>query len=210
MRNRGREVSEQSGGQFYSYENRQGVLPISWEDFTGLCKGLALAIAPFQPDVILGVARGGLYPATFLSHVLRAEMYPIRITRRFQDEVVYEQPTWLVRPPDCVAGAKVLIVDEICDSGGTLTKIQDEVSRLRAAETRTAVMYSHLSGRTIPDYIGIISDALIINPWDREIVSGGKFAPHPEYLHAFRQQGIDSPLSTFSVPQARTIAKKMT
>src|SRR5215475_9097672 len=61
---------------FYSYDNRQGVLPISWDDFFSLCKGLALAVAPYQPEIILGVARGGLYPATLLSHLLQAELYP--------------------------------------------------------------------------------------------------------------------------------------
>jgi adenine/guanine phosphoribosyltransferase-like PRPP-binding protein len=63
---------------FYAYDNRQGVLPISWEDFFSLCKGLALAVAPYQPEVILGIARGGLYPAILLSHLLQAEFYPIR------------------------------------------------------------------------------------------------------------------------------------
>src|SRR5262245_684580 len=106
--------------QFYSYETRQGVLPVSWDDFVGITRGLALAIAPFEPDVILGVARGGLYPATLLSHLLRAELYPIRITRRFRDAVVHDEPTWLVRPPASVAGQKVLIVDEICSEGKTI------------------------------------------------------------------------------------------
>jgi hypothetical protein len=42
-----------------------------------------------------------------------------------------------------------------------------------------------------PDLIlGIISEALILNPWDREIFKDGEFIPHPEYVEAFEQQGI--------------------
>jgi uncharacterized protein len=202
-------VADDDRSQFYSYESRRGVLPISWDDFVAICKGLALAVAPFEPDVILGVARGGLYPATLLSHMLQAELYPIRITRRFRDAVVHDQPVWLVRPPATVAGQKVLIVDEICSAGKTITLVQDEVRQLGARESRSAVMYAHERGTDIPDYIGIISDALILNPWDREVVRDGRLVPHPEYLHAFRQQGMVPPPSLLSGIAARDLAKRM-
>ncbi len=35
--------------RFYSYEKRKGVLPISWEDFFGLCKGSQHFYPPFSP-----------------------------------------------------------------------------------------------------------------------------------------------------------------
>ena len=178
-------------GKFYWYEKRKGVLPISWEDYFGLCKGLALAISPYDPEIILGVARGGLYAATLLSHMLQAELYTIRITRRFKDQVVYDNPVWVVKPPSIVKDQRVLIVDEICGAGQTLTMIKEEVGRLGAREMRSAVLYAHEQGKDIPDYIGIISDALIINPWDREIIREGKFVVHPEYVHALTQQGME-------------------
>ena len=177
-------------GKFYSYEKRRGVLPISWEDYFGLCKGLALAISAYDPEMILGVARGGLYAATLLSHMLQSELYTIRITRRFKDQVIYDNPVWIVKPPSIVKDQRVLIVDEISGAGQTLTMIKEEVRRLGAREMRSAVLYAHEQGKDIPDYIGIISDALILNPWDREIIREGKFVLHPEYDHALAQQGI--------------------
>lgn len=177
-------------GKFYSYENRKGVLPISWEDYFSICKGLALSISTYDPEIILGVARGGLYAATLLSHMLQAEFYAIRITRRFKDQVMYDTPVWLVKPPSKVKDQRVLIVDEICGAGNTLTMIKEEVRGLGATEMRSAVLYAHEQGKAIPDYIGIISDALIVNPWDREIIIEGNFVLHPEYVHALAQQGI--------------------
>lgn len=193
---------------FYSYASRQGVLPISWDDCVALCKGLALAIAPFQPEIILGVARGGLYPATLLSHMLRTELYPIRVTSRYRDEVVYDTPIWLLQPPALVADQKVLIVDEICSEGKTITMVKETAQELGAREIRSAVLYAHTWGSTIPDYIGLVSDALILNPWDREIVQNGTFVPHPEYLHAFSQQGVEPPPSFQSEIQPRTPQKQ--
>jgi hypoxanthine phosphoribosyltransferase len=179
-----------SGGKFYSYEQRKGILPISWEDHFGLCKGLALAISAYDPEIILGIARGGLYAATLLSHMLQAEFYVVRITRRFKDRVVYETPVWLVKPPAVVKDRRVLIVDEISGVGRTLSMVKEEVGKLGVSEIRSAVLYAHEQGKDVPDYIGIVSDALILNPWDREILQEGTFVFHPEYVYALAQQGI--------------------
>jgi hypoxanthine phosphoribosyltransferase len=175
---------------FYSYAARKGIRPISWNDFFGICKGLALAAESFRPEIILGIIRGGLYPATLVSHFLRVDVWPIRVTRRQNDRVISETPQWIIRPPAEVAGKRVLIVDEICSEGHTLRMAKGETERLGAAAILTAVMYSHTWGQHVPDIIGLISDELILNPWDREIVEDGAFVLHPEYAHAFAQQGI--------------------
>ena len=194
------EELQSEAGNFYSYEKRKGVLPISWEDYFRLCKSLALAISTYNPEIILGVARGGLYAGTLLSHMLQAEFYAIRITRRFKDQVIYDDPRWLVRPPAVVKDQRVLIVDEICGEGKTLTMIKEEVGRIGAREMRSAVLYAHKQGKALPDYIGIISDALIVNPWDREILRDGKFVMHPEYVYALAQQGrVPDPSLLFGI-----------
>src|SRR5690606_38471432 len=48
----------------YDYENREGTLPISWNDFHGICRALAIAVSAYQPDLILPIGRGGFYPGT--------------------------------------------------------------------------------------------------------------------------------------------------
>lgn len=183
------EEQQLEAGNFYSYEQRKGILPISWEDHFRLCKGLALAISAYQPEIILGIARGGLYAATLLSHLLQVELYPVRITRRVNDQVVYDAPVWVVKPPEVVREKRVLIVDEICGQGRTLRMAKDAVEQLGASDIRSAVLYAHEHGKDLPDYIGLVSDALILNPWDREIVREGQFVFHPEYVHALAQQG---------------------
>ena len=179
-------------GEGIDYSRREGVLPISWQDFHGLCRALAEAVAPWQPEIILGVARGGLYPATLISHILQVELYPIRLTRRVRDIPTFERPQWRVEPPGEVADRRVLVVDEISGSGETLTMVKERALALGAAEVRSAVMYAHTWGTDAPDYIGLISDALLINPWDREVFADGAFRLHPEYVQALRAQGRDA------------------
>jgi hypoxanthine phosphoribosyltransferase len=176
--------------QPYDYSTRTGICPISWEDMHGICKALAVAASRYQPEVILAIGRGGFYPGTLIAHMLRVDVYPVRLSRRVNDVVTYDQPRWLVEPSPIVAGRRILIVDEICSTGETLTLVRQKAEALGARECRSAVLYAHSWGTSVPDYIGLISDALILNPWDREAVEDGRLILHPEYADALTQQGI--------------------
>jgi hypoxanthine phosphoribosyltransferase len=175
----------------YDYTRRDGVRAISWNDFHGICKALALVVSAFDPEAIVAVARGGLYPGTLLSHLLRRELHPVRLTRRVDDVVVHETPVWIVEPSTLLKGKRVLVVDEIVSTGETIAIVAGRVRDLGAAEVRTAVMYAHSWGLDRADYVGLVSDALLLNPWDREaLTADGRFDWHPEYRGAFEQQGL--------------------
>jgi len=174
----------------YDYENRAGIRPISWQDFHGLCKGLAVAVSPFEPEIILPIGRAGYYPGTLIAHMLQCDIYPIRLSRRVKDVVAHQTPQWLLEPPKVVQGRRVVIVDEICSTGETINVVSRKVAAMGAQAVKSAVLYAHSKGVLIPDYIGLISDALLLNPWDREIWKDGKFQFHPEYVEALEQQGV--------------------
>jgi uncharacterized protein len=172
----------------YNYSTRVGVEPISWERFEALVRELALQIEDDEPQIIIGIARGGLFPATMLSLILRRELYPVRLTRRLNDAVVREQPTWLVKPPEKVRGRRVVIVDEIADSGRTIAMAAEEVRRMGASHVRTAVLFAHTWATPRPDFVALTTDALVLNPWDREVLVDGQFVTHPELAAALRIQ----------------------
>ena len=174
----------------YDYSTRRGVRPISWDDFHGLVKALVVAVAPWQPEIVLPVLRGGAYPGTLLAHILQVDVYPVRLTRRQDDIVVRERPLWLVEPPAAVAGRRVLVVDEMCSTGETLRLVRERALAQGAAAARTATLYAHTWGAAAVDYTGLITDELVLNPWDREIYRDGAFTFHPEYVAALAQQGL--------------------
>jgi len=149
-----------------------------------------LAASRFNPEIILPIGRGGYYPGTLISHLLQVEVYPVRLSRRLRDEIVWDRPHWLVEPPPAVAGKRVLVVDEISSSGETLRMVRDKLVHMAARQVHCAVLYAHTRGADIPDYIGIVTDALVLNPWDREILRDGQFIFHPEYSAALLEQGI--------------------
>ncbi len=164
----------------YDYENRSGIRAISWEDFHGICKGLVLAMADFRPELILPIGRGGYYPGTLIAHMLQAEISPIRLSRRVKDKITLQTPKWLLEPPAGVKDQRVLIVDEICSTGETLAIVREKVEEMGARAVKSAVLYAHSRAAAVPDYIGVISDSLLLNPWDREIWKDGEFQMHPE------------------------------
>jgi hypothetical protein len=85
----------------------------------------------------------------------------------------------------------VLVVDEICSSGETITMVKERAEALGAKEIRSAVVYAHTWGVSTPDYIGLVTDALLLNPWDREVLNEGEFRFHPEYVEALAHQGVE-------------------
>jgi hypoxanthine phosphoribosyltransferase len=191
----------------YDYTTRKGIHPISWEDFHGICKALAKAVFGFHPEIILAVGRGGYYPGTLLAHLLQVEIYPVRISRRVNDVVQFKSPQWLVEPPPLVKGHRILVVDEICGSGETLTMVRKKAESLGVKEVRSAVMYAHTWGVSLPDYIGLVTDALLLNPWDREILRDQSFQFHPEYVEALGHQGLEADPSLLIQATAIKLAK---
>lgn len=181
----------QKAGDSYDYSTRSGVRAISWNDFHGLVKALVRAVAPWKPTIILPIGRGGYYPGTLMAHMLQTELYLARLSRRERDVVVRATPQWLVPPPAGVAGHRVLVVDEISSTGETLSLARARLLAMDVAEVRTAVLYAHTWGAGAADYVALITDELVLNPWDREVYLEEEFILHPEYAQALNEQGLE-------------------
>ena len=88
-------------------------------DVNQLCREITLD--NFTPDVIVGLSRGGLTPGVMMSHWLKKPFKPVKSSLR-------DFPEWedyLPRKTD----EKVLIVDDICDSGETFEKISEYIHK---------------------------------------------------------------------------------
>jgi len=172
----------------YDYAHRSGVRQFTWDDFAALARRLAEHLEPYQPQVVLGVARAGLFPATAVACSLRCEFFPIRLTRRMNDEVLYDQPVWKVPVPPDVKGMIVAVVDEIVDTGRTLAMVADSARALGAAQVLSACLVSHSWADPAPQISALVSDEFIIFPWDQQVLSGGKWISHPEIEAGLKAQ----------------------
>jgi hypothetical protein len=178
----------------YDYAARKGVREISWEEFAQLARRLAETLAAHRIETVVGIARAGLLPATAAACALRCELFPMRVTRRPHDEVVYNSPVWRVPVSHLVEGKAVAIVDEIADSGETLALVAAEVRALNAQRVVTAALVAHSWADPAPDVCALQSDELIVFPWDKEVLVDGAWLPHPELVAALEAQAKESGL----------------
>lgn len=174
--------------QSYDYARRDGVEAISWDRFVSLCGSLAEALAAHRIDTIVGVARAGLLPATVVACALRCDLFPIRITRRSRDRVIHDHPVWKVDVSSEVAGRRVAVIDEIADTGETLGLVARRVKDVGARHVVTAVLVSHSWADPRPDLSALISDALVLFPWDERVLVDGRWQMHPELVRALELQ----------------------
>lgn len=164
----------------YDYANREGVHEVSWDDFADLADRLAALLEPEHIDTVVGLARAGLFPATAVAISLRKELYPARISRRFNDEVTHATPQWRVPISPDVEGKVVAIVDEIADTGETLHIATAEAYARGASRVVTATLVAHTWADPMPGHVALVTDALVLFPWDREVLIDGEWMPHPE------------------------------
>ena len=176
----------------YDYAHREGVLPLTWDDFARLAARLAELLEPSQPEIIVGLARAGLFPATAVACSLRCELYPARLTRRLNDQVVRQTPEWLVPISPAVKDKVVAVVDEMADTGQTLALAAAQALELGAAQVITASLVSHSWADPAPQVVALVTDALVIFPWDQQVLVSGHWQPHPEIISFLRSAMFSS------------------
>jgi len=172
----------------YDYAQRKGVEEISWESFASLAAKLAEHLAAEDIEVVVGIARAGLFPATAVACALRKELFPVRITRRLNDQVMFQQPVWKVDVSKEVEGKVVAVIDEIADTGETLRLVARRVREQGAARVITACLVSHSWASPAPDHVAVVTDALVIFPWDKQVYFDRKWQAHPELVDALKLQ----------------------
>lgn len=89
------------------------------------CNRIAMDLlkTDWRPDYIVGITRGGLVPAVIISHILDIPMHTLRVQLR-DNESDYEHNCWM--PEDVADGKKILLVDDINDTGATLKWIRED------------------------------------------------------------------------------------
>ena len=115
-------------------------------DVNTLCREISLD--KFDPNVIVGLSRGGLTPGVMMSHWMNKPFKPIKTALR-------DFPEWedyLPRKTD----ERVLILDDVCDSGVTFTKIREYIQKNALEEincdVRLAVLWWNNEIEFEPNY----------------------------------------------------------
>lgn len=116
-------------------------LILSWEDYLALIKELSSKIPRDKYSGITGISRGGLIPGVILSHELGIPFCPL-----------------VIDPMMILSGTGRLVVDDLVDSGATLSSCLSDI----------AVLYRKPTSEVEPTYWVEETDRWVVFPYEKE------------------------------------------
>ncbi|MCW4018797.1 MAG: phosphoribosyltransferase [Candidatus Bathyarchaeota archaeon] len=128
----------------------------------------------FKPDVIVGVSRGGWLPARVLSDLLEnANLANVKVECYLGIDKSGETPRLTQCVSASVASKRVLVVDEVADSGRSLQLTFNHIREEGAKEIKTAVLYYKPRSIFRPDWWAAETSCWVVFPWEmKETIRG--------------------------------------
>jgi uncharacterized protein len=154
----------------------------TWSQIYDLTLFLAQKIrsSGYRPQVIVGIIRGGMVPARVLADLLEVQQvatiqveFYVNIGKTAAEPVLKQG---LAVP---VAGKRVLLVDDIADSGKSLQLALNYLQNQGAAEIRSATLYYKRKSVVEPSFFEKETGCWVVFPWEtretlREIINSHK------------------------------------
>jgi len=142
---------------------------LTWAGFGEAGRELAQQVADdgFEPDLILAIARGGLFLGGALGYALEVKnLFVMNV--EFYTGIDERLDLPVVLPPTLdrvdLTGANVLVADDVAETGKTLELVRDFCAGY-VAEVRTAVIYEKPRSLVRCDYVWRRTDRWIDFPW---------------------------------------------
>ena len=124
----------------------------------------------YEPDLVLAVARGGLGLAMGLGYALDVKnLSAVNVEFYTGVDQRLDVPIMLPPTPDAVdlAGLRVLVADDVADTGRTLEIVRDFCAD-HVADVRTAVIYEKPWTVVRPEYVWRRTERWIDFPWSAQ------------------------------------------
>jgi len=142
---------------------------LTWDGFGQATRDLARSIVAdgFAPEVVVAIARGGLLPAGAIAYGLGVKSCgALNVEFYTGIGTVLDAPE--LHPPDLdlgyLPGKRVLLVDDVADSGRTLA-LAVRMLEEAGADVRSVCIYTKPGSVATPDYSWRETDLWINFPW---------------------------------------------
>jgi hypothetical protein len=148
---------------------REYVAP-GWDEIYEMLLDLASRIkeSGFQPDLIVGVSRGGWVPGRILSDLL-ANAHTANVKIEFYVGIGKTTRRPVVTQPisEEISHKRILLVDDVADTGESLLVALEHVRERGAGEIKTVTVYHKPHSKFKPDFFAQTTSHWIIFPWER-------------------------------------------
>ena len=138
---------------------------LTWDQTYDILLSLANKIESnrYVPDVIIGVSSGGLIPARILFDLLNV---PVLACVDIGLDKKNGRPRLTQPVSVAVSGRRLLVVDEVADTGNCLKTVKAYLTKVGAKEVKTAAIYTKRWSVFEPDYCEKRTSRRIVFPWE--------------------------------------------
>jgi hypoxanthine phosphoribosyltransferase len=145
---------------------------IPHEEFEAQVKAIAAALkaSGWTPSFIIGIGRGGLAPAVYLSHATGLPMLSVDHSSKVED---FSDAPLIRLAARTREGERLLFVDDINDSGATIGKLRAALATAGAARdhVRFATLLDNKRSSEVVDYRAEVIDRderkdWFVFPWE--------------------------------------------
>jgi hypoxanthine phosphoribosyltransferase len=144
---------------------------VSWGDLERLVLALADRVRG-EYDVMLAITRGALVPAGMLAYRLGIRNILVAAVAFYDDDgQPGPEPIFLQFPGDpLLHGRRVLVVDEVWDSGTTIHAVVERVRRAGGIPTTAVLHYKPARSKVpeAPDHHVVTTDRWVVYPFKAE------------------------------------------
>ena len=142
---------------------------MTWDELGAGTRTLAEQVAAdgWHPDIVLGIARGGLLVGGAIAYALGVKnTFTVNVEFYTGVDERLEMPMILPPVPNLVdlAEARVLVADDVADTGQTLVLVKDFLAG-KVGETRIAVLYEKPPSIVRCEYVWRRTDRWTDFPW---------------------------------------------
>jgi uncharacterized protein len=149
-------------------------LYFSYQDIHNLCIKLGNKISQdFKPDYILAISGGGLIPGRIIRNILKKPVISVTVSYYDSNDIIQSEPNiiqWI--DSKIIENKKILIIDEIDDTGRTLAYLINKLQESNISELGIGVLHNKLKKKEyeldkIKYFSGLeIPDKWVVYPWD--------------------------------------------
>jgi len=145
------------------------IVGLTWQQLNDdvLMLGKSIAESGFKPDLLVAVARGGWVIGRMLSDILGVKRAVGITISSYEDVGKRKGEPVILQPLNIdIRGLRVLVVDDIVDTGATLKVAVDHVRGKGALEVKSAAPYVKPWSTFRPDYYVRIVDKWVVFPYE--------------------------------------------
>ncbi len=139
----------------------------TWNQIYDLLLTQSEKIQNYKPDLIVGIARGGLIPARILTDLLETPQFDtIEVEFYLGINQTRPEPELKQQLSASVTDKKILLVDDIADTGKSLQLAKSHLQDKGSQEIKIATLYLKPQSITKPDFYEKQTSSWVIFPWD--------------------------------------------